>query len=237
MGAERAKSQQETENEKLSVLIKKHEELIPSVQKTSVMVDLYWKCYAYGDELKPILSSLTESCFLPPVTLLPPVWRMSMSSLRGRRSPLSSLIPRRTSLLISLPRVRLSWSILTSPSSLRAMSRGSRRAGMTPRRPGLAMLRTTRPLPLSLRLPRRRSSWSRRGRTCTTRATIPSVDFSRPLTTTSHACPSLSQKTRRRLWTRRSRLLRPSSRLSDASRTLLKLLRTSALPLLTLTTP
>merc|ERR1719370_1400364 len=23
------------------------------VQKTSVMVDLYWKCYAYGDELKP----------------------------------------------------------------------------------------------------------------------------------------------------------------------------------------
>merc|ERR1712114_143512 len=31
----------------------KHEELIPNVQKTSVMVDLYWKCYAYGDELKP----------------------------------------------------------------------------------------------------------------------------------------------------------------------------------------
>merc|ERR1711990_944928 len=49
--AERAKSQQETENEKLNVLIKKHEELIPSVQKTSVMVDLYWKCYAYVDEL------------------------------------------------------------------------------------------------------------------------------------------------------------------------------------------
>merc|ERR1712142_685872 len=51
--AERAKSQQETENEKLNVLIKKHEELIPTVQKTSVMVDLYWKGYAYGDELKP----------------------------------------------------------------------------------------------------------------------------------------------------------------------------------------
>merc|ERR1712218_225456 len=51
--AERAKSQQETENDKLNVLIKKHEELIPSVQKTAVMVDLYWKCYAYGDELKP----------------------------------------------------------------------------------------------------------------------------------------------------------------------------------------
>merc|ERR1711909_159472 len=46
-------SQQETENEKLDNLIKKHEELIPTVQKTTVMVDLYWKCYAYGDELKP----------------------------------------------------------------------------------------------------------------------------------------------------------------------------------------
>merc|ERR1711970_1511315 len=56
--AERAKSQQETENEKLNVLIKKHEELIPTVQKTSVMVDLYWKCYAYGDELKPHIEFL-----------------------------------------------------------------------------------------------------------------------------------------------------------------------------------
>merc|ERR1712203_1209867 len=58
--AERAKSQQETENEKLSVLIKKHEELIPSVQKTSVMVDLYWKCYAYEDELKRITDYVTK---------------------------------------------------------------------------------------------------------------------------------------------------------------------------------
>jgi len=51
--AERAKDQKKSEGEKLEVLIKKHEELIPNVQKTSVMVDLYWKCYAYGDELKP----------------------------------------------------------------------------------------------------------------------------------------------------------------------------------------
>merc|ERR1712013_215530 len=45
--------QKKNEGDKLEALIKKHEELIPSVQKTSVMVDLYWKCYAYGDELKP----------------------------------------------------------------------------------------------------------------------------------------------------------------------------------------
>merc|ERR1712242_568685 len=51
--AERAKDQKKNEHDKLDALIKKHEELIPNVQKTSVMVDLYWKCYAYGDELKP----------------------------------------------------------------------------------------------------------------------------------------------------------------------------------------
>merc|ERR1712177_107712 len=56
--AERAKSQQETKNEKLAGLIQKHEELIPTVQKTAVMVDLYWKCYAYGDELKPHIEFL-----------------------------------------------------------------------------------------------------------------------------------------------------------------------------------
>jgi len=56
--AERAKSQQEAEHGKLEVLIQKHEELIPTVQKTSLMVDLYWKCYAYGDELKPHIEFL-----------------------------------------------------------------------------------------------------------------------------------------------------------------------------------
>merc|ERR1712038_649426 len=43
---------------KLDTLVKKHEELIPNVQKTAVMVDLYWKCYAYGDELKPHIEFL-----------------------------------------------------------------------------------------------------------------------------------------------------------------------------------
>merc|ERR1712002_688290 len=51
--AERSKDLQKTEGDKLDGLIQKHEELIPKFQKTAVMVDLYWKCYAYGDELKP----------------------------------------------------------------------------------------------------------------------------------------------------------------------------------------
>merc|ERR1719233_864160 len=58
--AERAKDQKKTEGDKLDALIQKHEELIPNVQKTAVMVDLYWKCYAYGDELKPHVEFLDE---------------------------------------------------------------------------------------------------------------------------------------------------------------------------------
>merc|ERR1712212_186529 len=56
--AERAKDQRKSESDKLEILIKKHEELIPTVTKTQVMVDLYWKCYAYGDELKPHIEFL-----------------------------------------------------------------------------------------------------------------------------------------------------------------------------------
>jgi len=56
--AERAKAQQQTEHDKLEHLIKKHQDLVPTVQKTSVMVDLYWKCYAYSDELKPHIEFL-----------------------------------------------------------------------------------------------------------------------------------------------------------------------------------
>merc|ERR1711863_61505 len=56
--AERASSQREEEHDLLDITIKKHEELIPMVMKTQVMVDLYWKCYAYGDELKPHIEFL-----------------------------------------------------------------------------------------------------------------------------------------------------------------------------------
>jgi len=56
--AERAKEQRNDENGKLQDTIKMHEDLIPTVMKTQVMVDLYWKCYAYGDELKPHIEFL-----------------------------------------------------------------------------------------------------------------------------------------------------------------------------------
>ena len=56
--AERGKDERTEQTSKLDALIKKHEELIPTVLKTQVKVDLYWKCYAYGDELKPHIEFL-----------------------------------------------------------------------------------------------------------------------------------------------------------------------------------
>ena len=56
--AERAGSERTDQTAKLDGIIAKHEDLIPTVLKTQVKVDLYWKCYAYGDELKPHIEFL-----------------------------------------------------------------------------------------------------------------------------------------------------------------------------------
>jgi len=56
--AERAKPEREKNLEELDGLIKRHEELVPWVAKMSIKVDTYWKCYAYGDELKPHIEFL-----------------------------------------------------------------------------------------------------------------------------------------------------------------------------------
>jgi len=56
--AERGKDERTEQGSKLESIIKKHEDLIPTVLKTQVKVDLYWKCYAYGDELKPHIEFL-----------------------------------------------------------------------------------------------------------------------------------------------------------------------------------
>merc|ERR1712122_346057 len=100
--AERAKDQRNSEMGKLDTLIKKHEELIPNVQKTAVMVDLYWKCYAYGDELKPhvefldgiMLSStrdIAPSC-LENVDELIERQEKSLSQLDAKRNIVTDLI-------------------------------------------------------------------------------------------------------------------------------------------------
>merc|ERR1712141_713727 len=56
--AERSKEERGDQNKRLDDLIAKHENLIPTVLTTQVKVDLYWKCYAYGDELKPHIEFL-----------------------------------------------------------------------------------------------------------------------------------------------------------------------------------
>jgi len=98
----RAKDLTKNENDKLELLIQKHQELIPTVQKTAVMVDLYWKCYAYGDELKPhvefldgiMLSSTREiapSC-VENVDELIERQEKSLAQLDAKRSVVSDLI-------------------------------------------------------------------------------------------------------------------------------------------------
>merc|ERR1712186_149738 len=56
--AERSKEERTGQNSRLDDLIAKHENLIPTVTTTQVKVDLYWKCYAYGDELAPHIEFL-----------------------------------------------------------------------------------------------------------------------------------------------------------------------------------
>merc|ERR1712184_8626 len=100
--AERAKDQKKKENDQLEGLIKKHEELIPTVTWAAVMVDLYWKCYAYGDELKPhvefldgiMLSStrdIAPSC-LENVDELIERQEKSLSQLDSKRNIVTDLI-------------------------------------------------------------------------------------------------------------------------------------------------
>merc|ERR1712096_244370 len=102
MGAERAKDQKKTEGEKLNSTIENHSSLIPRVMKTQVMVDLYWKCYAYGDELKPhiefldgiMLSSTREiapSC-VENVDELIERQEKSLSQLDSKRNVVTELI-------------------------------------------------------------------------------------------------------------------------------------------------
>merc|ERR1712045_192621 len=54
----RGKDERADNTAKLDAIITKHQELIPTVLKTQVKVDLYWKCYAYGDDLKPFIEFL-----------------------------------------------------------------------------------------------------------------------------------------------------------------------------------
>merc|ERR1712223_1356684 len=107
--AERSKDEKGTHNDKLDSIIKKHEELIPTVTKTGIKVDLYWKCYAYGDELKPhiefldgiMLSStrdIAPSC-IENVEELIERQEKSLNQLENKRTMVNDLISKGKQLL------------------------------------------------------------------------------------------------------------------------------------------
>ena len=107
--AERSKDEKGTQSGKLEQLIQKHEDLIPTVQKTQVKVDLYWKCYAYGDEMKPhiefldgiTLSStrdIAPSC-IENVEELIESQEKSLNQLENRRGTVMDLISKGKQLL------------------------------------------------------------------------------------------------------------------------------------------
>ena len=107
--AERSKDEKGTHNDKLDQLIKKHEDLIPTVQLTQIKVDLYWKCYAYGDELKPhiefldgiMLSStrdIAPSC-IENVEELIERQEKSLNQLENKRTMVNDLISKGKQLL------------------------------------------------------------------------------------------------------------------------------------------
>merc|ERR1712050_670868 len=174
--AERAKDQKKTEGDRLEVLIKKHEELIPNVQKTSVMVDLYWKCYAYGDELKPhvefldgiMLSStrdIAPSCIENVYELIERQGK-SLSQLDSKKSIVTDLIAKGKVILQNpdkpkflegnVKRIEEGWDDTKKKAQDRLQLLNETKM------PSLAMLKTMKQLLQSLKLQRRRSRRSRK---------------------------------------------------------------------------
>merc|ERR1712038_1573921 len=109
MGAERSKDEKTSQFAKLDTLIAKHEDLVPTVQKTQHKVDLYWKCYAYGDEMLPhiefldgiMLSStrdIAPSC-IENVEELIERQEKSLSQLENKRTVVNELINKGKQLL------------------------------------------------------------------------------------------------------------------------------------------
>ena len=107
--AERGKDERSDNTAKLDAIITKHQELIPTVLTTQVKVDLYWKCYAYGDELKPhiefldtiMLSStrdIAPSC-VENVDELIERQEKSLTQLETKRSIVNDLIAKGNKLL------------------------------------------------------------------------------------------------------------------------------------------
>merc|ERR1712038_1364243 len=111
--AERSKEERNDQNNKLENLIKKHEELIPTVLKTQVKVDLYWKCYAYGDELKPHIEFLDGIMLSSTRDIAPSCVENVDELIERQEKSLSQLETKRGIVNELIVKGKLSWKIPT----------------------------------------------------------------------------------------------------------------------------
>merc|ERR1711887_186066 len=101
--------------------------------KTQVMVDLYWKCHAYGDELKPHIEFL-DGIMLSSTRDIAPSCVENVDELIERQE--KSLVQLDTKRNVVKDLIEKGKKILENPdkpSSWRDMSRELKLAGMTPR--------------------------------------------------------------------------------------------------------
>merc|ERR1712212_1063554 len=124
--AERGKEERSEQIGKLDGLIKKHEELIPTVLKTQVKVDLYWKCYAYGDELKPHIEFLDGIMLSSTRDIAPSCVENVEELIERQEKSLTQMETKRS--VVNFLRTP------TNPSSWTAMLVVLNKVGMRPRR-------------------------------------------------------------------------------------------------------
>merc|ERR550539_1437788 len=262
--AERGKEERSEQVGKLDGLIKKHEELIPTVLKTQVKVDLYWKCYAYGDELKPhiefldgiMLSSthdIAPSC-VENVDELIERQEKSLSQLDSKKNVVVDLIAKGKVILEhpdkpkflegNVKRIEEGWDDTKKKAQDRLkLLQDTKEAWVGYGENNETIAAQFEVAEAEIKMVKKRYNLEdalsdmKKRQDLYNKSNDTISGLFKSINDNFTSCPSLSPKTRRRLWTRRSRPLKPSSRLPDASRTPLKLLRTSALPSLTLTTP
>jgi len=60
----RDKELKNAEKKKLQVLIERHNKLLPSTIETQAKVEMYAKCYSYGDDIKPLTKVLDEMLWM-----------------------------------------------------------------------------------------------------------------------------------------------------------------------------
>merc|ERR1712036_133121 len=121
--AERSKDERSMQNDRLEAFIQKHEDLIPTVSKTQVKVDLYWKCYAYGDELKPHIEFLDGIMLSSTRDIAPSCIENVEELIERQEKSLTQLETKRGIVRHLIHKGKQLWRPPTNPNSWTAMSK------------------------------------------------------------------------------------------------------------------